>query len=133
MNSIDNSDSLSVRYLPLHQPHKERLVLENCHVKKGTPGERRKPCLSDVLSVTVYEGYSHHSLRLRGMAKSSWGGRSEMIDSVCENVHNNFLCQDTHVLKPALLQRLLLLRLTKPVSLLQLYALNPASFLTCML
>lgn len=55
-----------------------------------------------------------------------------MLMACAEHVHHSFLCLDIYILKTTPLQRLLLLRLAKPVSLMQSYAINPASLFVCL-
>lgn len=68
-----------------------------------------------------------HTLQRDDVLWSVW-----MVIRDVENVRCRFLPLDIYGLRAASLQRLLLLKLAKPVSLIQLYTINPASLFCCL-
>lgn len=67
----------------------------------------------------------------RKMTKLSLGIWVRILIVCAQNTHYNFLLHGMYGLKTAFLQRLLLWRLTKPVSKIQLYSINSACLLIC--
>lgn len=72
-----------------------------------------------------YQGPQSH--RLGGTAKPSWGTECDYWQFVQKNVYCIFLFLELDSFKLVLLHRLLLLRLDRPISLIQLYTINPTA------